>query len=147
MRAGLSPPLSGSYKNAYKGGCGAFIRSEIWACLCPGNPRRAVRYACEDAILDHGDGGGTHAEAFCAAMEAAAFVVSDLRQLVEIGLSYLPAESGCACAVRFAVEAYGAGQTWLEARDGVLRHFRGETFFGWPDWTSARGTARHTLTP
>lgn len=138
MQAGLPPPLSGSYHNAYKDSCGAFIRSEIWACLCPGNPRRAARYAYNDAILDHGDGEGTHAEVFCAAMEAAAFVLSDLRALVEIGLSYIPAESGCTRAVRFACEAFDAGQTWQEARDGLLQQFRGETFFGMDDWTSTR---------
>ena len=39
MRLGLMPPLSGEYNNAkWKTSNGAWIRSEIWACLAPGNP-------------------------------------------------------------------------------------------------------------
>ena len=138
MRLGLPPPLCGSHGNVYKDSCGAFIRSEIWACIAPGNPRLAARYAYEDAILDHGDGEGVYAEIFCAAMESAAFVCSDLRELIEIGLAYIPAESGCAGAVRLAMEAYDSGKTWLEARDLMLEKFRGGTFFGFDDMTSPR---------
>ena len=50
-------PLSGSYSNAYKDSCGAFIRSEIWACVAPRYPATA-KFAFEDAIIDHGDGEG-----------------------------------------------------------------------------------------
>jgi len=59
MRAGLLPALSGTVSNAYKDSCGAFIRSEIWACIAPACPGMAARYAYEDAILDHGNGEGT----------------------------------------------------------------------------------------
>ena len=52
MRAGLLPPLCGMLNNVYKHSCGSFIRSEVWACIAPGLPRLAVRYAYEDAILD-----------------------------------------------------------------------------------------------
>ncbi len=129
MRAGLQPPLSGSLHNDYKDSCGAFIRSEIWACVCPGRPDLAARYAYEDAILDHGNGEGTYAEVFVAALEAAAFVVSDLRQLIDIGLSYIPADCGVAGAVKTAITSFEADMTWLEARDEVLRHHRGGTFW------------------
>src|SRR3546814_18485135 len=58
--------------NDWKHSCGAFIRSEIWACIAPGLPDVAVRYAIEDAIVDHGDGEGTWGEVFFAAAESAA---------------------------------------------------------------------------
>ena len=32
---------------------GAAIRSEVWACLCPGDPALAVSLAREDACVDH----------------------------------------------------------------------------------------------
>ena len=76
MRAGLQPPLSGMHNNPLKDSCGAFIRSEIWACIAPCWPEVAVRYAYEDAIIDHGDGEGTFAEVFCAALESAASIRS-----------------------------------------------------------------------
>ncbi len=125
MRSGLLPPLSGTIHNEYKHSCGAFIRSEIWACIAPGCPDIAVGYALQDAILDHGDGEGTYAEAFCAALESAAFVVSDLRQLLDIGLSYIPPDCGVAQAVGCAIRAVDSGMSWRETRDEILTHHRG----------------------
>jgi hypothetical protein len=113
------------HNNPYKHSCGAFIRSEIWACIAPGCPAVAAKYAYEDAIIDHGDGEGTFAEIFCAAMESAAFVETDLRKLIEIGLSYIPADCGVTGAVRHAIASYDAGKGWREARDALLDEYRG----------------------
>ncbi|MFO8007689.1 MAG: ADP-ribosylglycohydrolase family protein, partial [Candidatus Brocadiia bacterium] len=146
MRQGLLPALSGTVENDYKHSCGCFIRSEIWACIAPGCPEIAARYAREDAILDHGNGEGTYGEVFCAALESAAFVVDDLRALIDIGLSYIPEDCGVAGAVRCAVDAFDAGKSWREARDDILRDYRGGTFMGQPDRTSPedREKAFHT---
>ena len=125
MRSGLQPPLSGMHNNPYKHSCGAFIRSEIWACIAPGCPAVAAKYAYEDAIIDHGDGEGTFAEVFCAAMGSAAFGETDLRKLIEIGLSYIPADCGVTGAVRHAIASYDASKGWREARDALLDEYRG----------------------
>jgi len=45
MKAGLVPPISGEYHNPWKHSNGAWIRSEIWACLAPGCPDIAIKYA------------------------------------------------------------------------------------------------------
>ncbi|MCL2701154.1 MAG: ADP-ribosylglycohydrolase family protein [Phycisphaerae bacterium] len=132
MRHGLLPPLSGSVNNAFKHSCGAYIRSEIWACIAPGLPQVAASYAVRDAALDHGDGEGTHAEVFMAALESAAFVVSDLRALIDIALTYVPADSGVAAAVRTTLACHDAGKSWLETRDDILRHHRGRLADFWP---------------
>ena len=136
MRAGLTPPLSGTLHNEYKDSCGAFIRSEIWACIAPGCPSTAAHYAYQDAILDHGDGEGVYGEIFCAALESAAFVEKDLPTLIEIGLSYIPEDCGVAKAIGDAVNSYKAGKTWLEARENILEKYRGLTFFNLRDHTS-----------
>ncbi len=128
LLAGLVPPLSGSYGNVFKDSCGAFIRTEIWACIAPGAPTIVAGYAYEDASIDHGDGEGMWAAIFCATMESAAFVVSDFKKLIDLGLSYIPATSATAGAVRCAIEAHAQGKTWLEARDLILRDFRGAPF-------------------
>ncbi len=138
MRSGLMPPLSGTVHNIYKDSCGAFIRSEIWACIAPGLPQTAARYAYEDAILDHGNGEGTYAEVFTAAVESAAFVVSDLAQLLDIGLSYIPTDCGIATAVQTATESYRSGKSWQEGRDEILRKHRGSSLYNDPQRTSAR---------
>lgn len=120
LRAGLAPPLSGSYKNDNKDSCGAFIRSEIWACLCAGNPDIAVRYALEDAMVDHG-GEGVYGEIFFVAMQAEAFVEKDIRKLIEKGLSYIPDNCGIVKGILKAIECYDAGKTWQEARKCILQ--------------------------
>ena len=127
MRQGLQPPLSGTFRNVFKDSCGSFIRSEIWACIAPGLPQVAARYAYEDAVIDHGNGEGTYAEIFMAALESAAFVISDLRELIQIGLSYVPADCGVTKAVHTATECFDKGMTWLEARDEMLRLHRGRS--------------------
>jgi len=127
MRQGLQPPLSGSFQNEFKHSCGSYIRSEIWACIAPGLPHIAARYAYEDAILDHGDGEGTYAEIFMAALESAAFVISDLRRLIEIGLSYIPKACGVANAVHTTLECFDRGLTWKETREEILRLHGGGT--------------------
>ena len=73
LRSGLPPPWSGTWGNDWRHSCGAFIRSEIWACIAPGLPDVAAGYAAEDAIVDHGDGEGTWGEVFFAALESAAW--------------------------------------------------------------------------
>jgi ADP-ribosylglycohydrolase len=119
LSIGLMPPVSGWYGNIYKDSCGAFIRSEIWACIAPGCPNIAAKYAYEDAIVDHADE-GVYAAVFCAVVESAAFVEQDRFRLIELGLSALPFECGVARGIRTAVEAYKQGKDWLAAREAVL---------------------------
>lgn len=130
MRSGLIPPFSGTMFNEYKDSCGCFLRSEIWACLAPGNPRLSAHYAYQDGIIDHGNGEGTYAEIFCATLESAAFVIQDIPTLIKIALSYIPDDCGVAGAVREAVNCYKSRKTWREARDTILEKFRGQMFFG-----------------
>lgn len=120
MQNGLMPPLSGEYNNHNKNSCGAFIRSEIWACLAPGHPEIAVRYAYEDAIVDHADE-GVYGEVFCAAMQSAAFVESDYHKLIDIGLSYIPEDCAVAAAVKTVMDCYNSGIDWKAARKKVLQ--------------------------
>lgn len=128
MRSGLRPPLSGSFSNIYKHSCGAFIRAEIWACISPGLPQVAAKYAIKDAILDHGDGEGSWAEIFVAALESAAFVEKDIRKLIDIGLSYIPKDCGVAKAIGTTLKCFKSRKTWLQLRDEVLKHHRGGGF-------------------
>lgn len=122
MRMGLLPPLSALHHNHNKDSNGAFIRSEIWACLMPGHPEKAVKYAYEDAIVDHVDE-GLYAEIFSTAVESAAFSESDMERLIEIGLSYIPEDCAVAAAVHTARRCYRDGLTWQETRKEILRAF------------------------
>lgn len=89
LAMGLLPPTTGSYDNPFTQGMGAAIRTELWACLAPGNPELASRYAYEDACMDHA-GEGIYAAQFLAAVEAMAFIESDRDRLLDAGLTYIP---------------------------------------------------------
>jgi len=122
MKLGLLPPLSGHYDNAkWRTSNGAWIRSEIWACLAPGCPGLAARLAREDACVDHGAAEGTLAEIFTAAVESAAFIERDRDKLLAIGLAMIPQSSGLARAIRAAIDAKKAGRDWKAARREVIK--------------------------
>lgn len=121
MRAGLLPPLSGEYENAqWKHSNGAWIRSEIWACLAPGCPDLAIRYAYADASVDHGGGEGTYAALFTAALESAAFVTSDREELLAIALAKIPADCRVARSIGIVRTAHAQGLSWQDARNRVV---------------------------
>ncbi len=120
LRFGLQPPMSGWYNNCNKDSCGSFIRSEIWACLAPGHPEIATKYAREDSICDHADE-GLYGELFCAALQSAAFVETDMQKLLEIALAYIPEDCAVAKGIKVAVDCYESGKDWKEARREVLK--------------------------
>lgn len=124
LRAGMLPPLSGYVSNPYKDSNGAWIRTELWACLAPGHPEIAVRYAYEDAIVDHADE-GVYSTVFCAAVESAAFVESDINKLIETGLSYIPKDCLTAKAIKLVIDCYNKGLTWEEARSELFKMYPG----------------------
>ena len=118
---GILPPLSGEFENEkWKHSNGAWIRSEIWACLAPGYPEIARRYAFEDACIDHGMGEGTVAEQFTATIESMAFFRNDIRGILEDGLAAIPATSRVAKAVRTVMEGYDSGKDWKEVRQELI---------------------------
>lgn len=120
MIAGIPAPISGDYKNSWKHSNGAWIRTEVWACMAPAAPDVAAKYAIMDASVDHGVGEGTAAAAFVAAMESAAFVESDIRNLIEVGLCAIPEESRMYDSIRLLLECYDKGMSAREARDAIL---------------------------
>jgi len=119
LRKGLQPPISGWYNNWFKDCMGSPIRSEIWACIAPGAPHIAARYAYQDAICDHAGGESVYGEIFNAVLESAAFVMDDRMKLLKIGLSAIPEDSLTSKAIRIVIESYNRGLSWKEARERV----------------------------
>ena len=139
---GLRPPVAGCFENYFVDEMGSPIRSEIWACLHPGDPQAAARMAWKDSALDHAGGEGMHGEMFWAAVEAAAFVENDPMTLIRIGLNMIPLSSHIARSIREAVWCHQNGKTWGEARQRIATRFghiqscnavpnHGFTIIGW----------------
>jgi len=124
LERGLLPPVSGCFENYFVDEMGSPIRSEIWACLHPGDPQAAARMAWKDSSLDHAGGEGTYGEMFWAALQAAAFVENDPLTLIQIGLNMIPLSSHVARAIREVVWCHQNGLNWGEARQKIA------TFFG-----------------
>ncbi len=122
MKVGIMPPLSGDAFNTWKDSNGAWIRTELWACLAPGDPDLAAKYAYEDACVDHGAGGeGTVAAVFIAAIESAAFFESDIRRLINIGLSKIPEDSRMYKSIKLLLQCYDDGMSYVDARNTILK--------------------------
>jgi ADP-ribosylglycohydrolase len=98
------------YRNPYREWIGAQIRSDGWAFASAGRPELAAELAWRDAHWTH-ERNGIYGEMMFAAMQAAAFVESDVERLIEIGLSEIPRD--CRLA-RWVAKARG----WMkEAAD------------------------------
>jgi len=120
MQRGLIPPLSGDVDNDWKHSNGAWIRTEIWACTAPATPELAVKFAIEDAKVDHGTGEGTYAAAFVAAMQSSAFALSTARECIDVAFSAIPESSRVYKSVKAVIECYESGKSWQTARNTVL---------------------------
>lgn len=123
LARGLRPPISGCFENYYIDEMGSPIRSEVWACVAPGDPQLAASLAWRDSALDHAGGEGTYGEMFWAAVESAAFVLSDPHTLIRIGLSMIPVWCRISRVIREAVWCYDNGLSWQEARERILFNF------------------------
>ena len=133
MRMGLVPPFSGEYCNdLWRHSNGAWIRTEIWACLFPGYPELAVRYAYADASVDHGMGEGTYAAMFVAALQSMAFFHSDIKWLIEKSLSFIPADCRIARSVKRAEELYDKKVDFAEARNRLVEETKDLGWFQAP---------------
>ena len=122
MRDGIQPPMTGEIDNEqWQDSNGAWIRTEVWACMYPAMPEKAIRLAFEDASVDHGFGEGTYAAIFVAAMESAAFAIHDARSLLDIGLSKIPEDCRVARSVRLVIDAYDKKTPWRETRQMLVK--------------------------
>ena len=117
---GIFAPLSGRYNNKFFAGMGSAIRSELWACLAPGDPALAARLAVEDACTDHYDD-GIDAERFLAALESAVFVTDDLNEAIETAYGFLEPEGKLARAFADVRAWYATDPDVLHVREVVRR--------------------------
>lgn len=120
---GLRPPIAGCFENYFVDEMGSPIRSEIWACLYPGNPEQAARMAWKDSCIDHAGGEGTYGEIFWAAVESAAFVISDPMILIRIGLNMIPISCQISRSIREVLWCYENNLIWGITRERIVKWF------------------------
>ncbi len=99
LAASIPPPQSASHRNVYREWIGAQIRADLFGYAAPGNPELGAAMAWRDASISHVKN-GIYGEMFIAAMLSAAAVSTDLTDVLEAGLSQIPAESRLSKEVR-----------------------------------------------
>jgi ADP-ribosylglycohydrolase len=112
LRRGVSLDDVGIFENPFHAAMGSPIRSEIWACLFPGDAGSAGYYAALDASLDHGEE-GIAGEVFFAVMQSLVLAGSPLREAVDAALRQIPAGSETARALDLVLAAHRDGwEVW-----------------------------------
>jgi len=120
MINGFLPPLSGLCNNSqWKNSNGAWIRSEIWACLFAGEPDEVVSFSWFDACVDHAED-GIYAEIFTAVLESMAFIEKNIRRLIEFALARIPENCRVARSVKLVLHAFDTGSDWQTIRNTVV---------------------------
>jgi ADP-ribosylglycohydrolase len=119
---GMWPPDSASYRNPYREWIGAQIRADGWGCAAAGDPELAAEFAWRDASVSHVKN-GIYGEMFCSAMIAAAFSTSDVREVVRLGLSEIPAKCRLARAAEDVLKWSKANKTWEETFAQIMRSY------------------------
>lgn len=100
MERGITPPLA-VFDDPERDGPGGMDCAPLWACVCPGDPERAMEYAARDASVDHA-GEAVAAAQFLAAAMALAFVRDSAQECLTEAAALLPEESRIA---RLALDA------------------------------------------
>jgi ADP-ribosylglycohydrolase len=121
---GLTPTETAIHRNPYREWIGAQIRGDVWGYVAPGMPEVAAELAFRDASLSHVKN-GIYGEILVAAMVSAALVTGDIQEIVEIGLSEIPAGSRLAEAVRDVLGWSGDCSDWRDTWELVMEKYGG----------------------
>ena len=100
---GMTLPEAGLFRNPILQNIAAWTRADSYGYVCAGCPEKAAELAYRDAFTNHRRN-GVYGSMFMAAVIAAAFVVDDPMEAVQIGLSEIPENCLFAEGVRWALE-------------------------------------------
>jgi ADP-ribosylglycohydrolase len=132
LKNGIEAPASGSIEMN-----GAIIAEQIgaqifidgWAMVAPGNPELAADLAKRAASVSH-DGEAIYASQVLAAMEAQAFIESDINKLLDVGVSFIPRESVIYRMIADIREWHAAEPDWHEGRKKIAGLYNYENYGG-----------------
>ena len=127
LRRGVPVAAVGTFENNFVSGMGSPIRSEIWACLFPGDPASAAYYAALDASLDHGVE-GIAGEVLFSVMQCLVAAGAPVAEAITAALARIPADCETARALQLVADAQRAVVPVWEARDHLLAKHGNDNF-------------------
>ncbi|GHO42377.1 ADP-ribosylglycohydrolase family protein [Ktedonospora formicarum] len=132
LKAGIPAPQSGSI--ALNGQIvaeqiGAQIFIDGWGMVSPSNPVQAAELAWRAGSVSH-DGEAVYAAQVIAAMEAAAFVESDMQKLLDVGLSVIPSDSLVARLIEDIRAWHREEPDWRVTRERIVERYGYERYGG-----------------
>ena len=125
LKQGYEPPMSGSVAlngKVVAEQIGAQIFIDGWAMVAPGDPEFAADLAGKAASVSHG-GEAIYGAQCLAAMEAGAFVESDINKLIDTGLSVIPGDSIIACMINDIREWHAREPDWRAGRELLAERY------------------------
>ncbi|RKD69107.1 ADP-ribosylglycohydrolase family protein [Rhizobium sp. WW_1] len=125
LKKGVPAPHSGSIATNGQGVAeqiGAQIFIDGWAMVAPGQPELAARLAEQAGKVSH-DGESVHAAMLWAAMEAEAFVASDIDHLIDTGLKMIPSDSQIAKMIKDVRAWHKAHPDWRDTRQKIQDNY------------------------
>jgi len=109
----IEPPDSAVVRNPYREWIGARIRADFFGYVALGQPELAAELAWRDASISHVKN-GIYGAMWVAAMLAAAMNQTDMRCIIEIGLTEIPQKSRLFEAITEILNRHAAGHSYAE---------------------------------
>jgi ADP-ribosylglycohydrolase len=125
LKNGIAAPDSGSIATngpIVAEQIGAQIFIDGWAMVAPGDPALAADLAKRAGSVSH-DGESVYAAQVLAAMEAQAFVESDIDALIDTGLRFIPADSRIRRLIDDIRTWHAAEPDWHATRERIAAHY------------------------
>ncbi len=132
LKEGISAPASGSIamnSQVVAEQIGAQIFIDGWAMVSPGQPDQAAEFARRAGSVSH-DGEAVYGAQVLAAMEAQAFVETDIEKLIDVGVSCIPQDTIIARLIHELRQLHQTEKDWYKARQWLDENYGYERYGG-----------------
>lgn len=119
LKAGIEAPRSGSMElngQVVAEQIGSQIFIDGWGMVAPGDPQLAANFALKASVVSH-DGEAIYGAQVIAAMEAQAFVESDINKLIDTAVNLIPKDSIIYHMIQDIREWHAKEPDWKKARE------------------------------
>ncbi|MEM7116037.1 MAG: ADP-ribosylglycohydrolase family protein [Chloroflexota bacterium] len=147
LKNGVEAPASGSIalnSKVVAEQIGSQIFIDGWAMIAPGDPELAADFARRAGSVSH-DGEAIYGAQVIAAMEAQAFVESDINKLIDCGLSVIPKDSIIHYMINEIRDWHAAEPDWRKAREKLDANYGYDIYGGNCHMIPNHGLIIHSL--